>query len=56
MENAEEGDMEKFEDGDKVDDLESERKENPFDKYRTKWNDGEGMLRDNDISSDADNF
>ncbi len=55
-ENAEEGDMEKFEDGDKVDDLESERKENPFDKYRTKWNDGEGMLRDNDISSDADNF
>ena len=49
---ADEGDMASYEGAEKSDDLESERKENPFDKYRTKWSDGEGaMLADNDIST-----
>ncbi|MBP5362162.1 MAG: hypothetical protein J6Y71_03925 [Ruminococcus sp.] len=51
-ENAEEGAMESFSDSEKSDDLESERKENPFDKYRTRWGEREGsMLADNDISN-----
>lgn len=53
-EGAEDGDMDRFEDGEKSDDLESERKENPFDKYRTYRQDDEGgLLRDNDITNIA---
>ena len=44
--------METFTDDEKSDDLISERKENPYDKYRTVWGEGEGsMLADNDIST-----
>lgn len=50
-ENAEEGSMNGYSDSEKSDDLESERKENPFDKYRTRYQDGGGLLKDNDISS-----
>lgn len=51
-ENAEEGGMESYSEEEATDDLISERKENPFDKYRTRWADGEGsMLADNDIST-----
>ena len=51
-ESLEEGGMENYSDDEKSDDLESERKENPFDKYRTRWGSGEGaMLADNDISN-----
>ena len=40
--------MDTFTDEETSDDLESERKPNPFDKYRTRWEDGEGLLRDSD--------
>ena len=50
-ENAEEGSMNGYSDSEKSDDLESERKDNPFDKYRTRYQDGGGLLKDNDISS-----
>jgi hypothetical protein len=49
-ESLEEGGMDTYSDDEKSDDLESERKDNPFDKYRTRWSDGEGLLRDSDIS------
>lgn len=48
---AEEGDMDEFEDGSRSDDLESERRENPYDKYRTRYQtEGGGYLRDSDIN------
>lgn len=51
-ENAEDGGMESYSEDETSDDLISERRENPFDKYRTHWADGEGsMLADNDIST-----
>lgn len=50
---AEEGDMDKFEDGDKSLDLEGEEHEkppaDPYAKFRIKPEDDLGMLRDNDI-------
>lgn len=51
-EDAEDGAMESFSESEKSEDLETERKENPYDKYRTVWGKGEGsMLADNDIST-----
>lgn len=51
-ENAEDKGMDSFADGKKVDDLESERKENPFNKYRTRYQaEGGSLLKDNDISN-----
>ncbi len=51
-ENAEDNGMESYSEDEKSDDLISERKEDPFDKYRTVWGEGGGsMLADNDIST-----
>lgn len=53
---AEEGDMDKFEDGDKSLDLEGAEQEkppaDPYAKYRIKPEDDLGLLRDNDIDKD----
>ena len=53
-ESLEDNGMDTFTEGERSDDLESERKPNPFDKYRTRWEDGEGLLRDSDIQDAVD--